>query len=67
MFAFANYLANTKIDKQTNFKSSEKQSIVELSDLFAADELPDDIYPLNFKLIQKEQVRDTELIDFAAK
>jgi len=48
MFAFANYLATTKIDKQTNCKSSEKQSIVELSDLFAADKLPDDIYALNF-------------------
>ena len=67
MFTFTNYLATTKIDKQTNCKSSEKQSIVELSDLFAADKLPDDMYPLNFKLIHKEQVRDTKLIDFAAK
>ena len=25
------------------------------------------MYPLNFKLIQKEQVRDTKLIDFAEK
>ena len=67
MFAFANYLANTKIDKQTNCQSYEKQSIVELSDLFAVDELPEDIYPLNFKLIHKEQVRDAKLIDFATK
>ena len=67
MFAFATYLANTKIDKQTNCDSSEKHSIVELANLFAADKLPDDIYPLNFKLIQKEQVCDTKLIDFTAK
>jgi hypothetical protein len=67
MFAFAHYMTNTKIDKQTNCQSSEKQSIVELSDLFTVDELPDDMYPLNFKLIHKEQVRDTKLIDFAAK
>ena len=38
-----------------------------MSDLFAVGELPDDIYPLNFKLIQKEQVCDTKLIDFTAK
>jgi hypothetical protein len=49
MFAFANYLANTKIDKQTNCNSSEKHFMVELADLFAADELPDNIYPLNLK------------------
>jgi hypothetical protein len=41
--------------------------MVKLADLFAADELPVDIYPLNFKLIHKEQVHDTKLIDFAAK
>jgi hypothetical protein len=67
MFAFANYLANTKIEKQTNCNSYEKHSIVELANLLAADKLPDDIYPLNFKLIQKEQIRNTKLIDFAAK
>jgi len=67
MFAFASYLANTKIDKQTNCQSPEKQSIVELSDLFAVDELPEDIYPLNFKLIHKEQVCNTKLVDFPAK
>ena len=41
--------------------------MVKLADLFAVNELPEDIYPLNFKLIHKEQVRDTKLIDFAAK
>ena len=67
MFVFAYFMANAKIDKQTNCELSEKQSIVELADLFAADELPDKIYPLNFKIIHKEQVRDTKLIGFAAK
>ena len=67
MFAFVNYMANTKIDKQTNCDSSQKHSMVELANLFAADELPDNIYPLSFKLINKEQVRDAKLIDFAAK
>ena len=33
MLAFANYLANTKIDKQTNCQSTEKQSMVQLADL----------------------------------
>jgi hypothetical protein len=66
-FAFANYLASTKIDKQTNCNLSEKHSIVELSELFVVDELLYDIYPLNFKLIEKEQVHhDTKLIDFAS-
>jgi hypothetical protein len=67
MFAFANFMANAKIDKQANCKSSEKQSMVELADLFAADELPEEIYPLNFKIIHKEQVCDSKLIDYAAK
>ena len=67
MFAFASYLVNTKIEKQTNCNSSEKHSIVELANLFAADKLPDDTYPLSFELIQKEQVRNTKLIDFTAK
>ena len=44
-----------------------KKSIVELANLFVADKLPYDIYPLNFKLIQKEQVHNTKLIDFATK
>ena len=65
MYAFAHYLANTK--KQSNHDVSEKHHTVELAELFCADKLPDDIYPLNFKLIQKEQVRDTKLIDYAAK
>ena len=59
MYAFAYYLANTKIQSQTNDDISEKHHTVELADLFAGDKLSDDIYPLNFKLIQKEQVRDT--------
>jgi hypothetical protein len=67
MFVFANFMANAKIDKQTNCESSEKQSMVELADLFAADELPDEIYPLNFKIIHKEQLCDTKNNRFCRK
>ena len=33
IFVFANFMASTKIDKQTNCQSTEKQSMVQLADL----------------------------------
>ena len=54
---------NTKI----NCYFSIENHLLELANLFASDHIPDDIYPLNFKLIQKEQVRDTSLVTYAKK
>ena len=49
---------------QINGKHDTKNNLLELADLFAADPLPDDAYPLQYKTIQKEQVRDTSLVDY---
>ena len=57
---------NTRKEKQTNCNSFTKKSL-ELADLFTDNTISEEIYPLNFKLIQKEQVCDTKLIDYAAK
>ena len=52
---------------QINGSKNTKNRLLELADLFAAEPLPDDAYPLHFKLIQKEQVRDTSLVNYAEK
>ena len=41
--------------------------LLELADLFADNHIANKIYQLSFQLIQKEQVRDTKLIDHAKK
>ena len=39
---------------QINGSDDTKNNLLELADIFAADPLPDDAYPLQFKQIQKE-------------
>ena len=71
-----NVVANTMIQLDTTNDPDVTQIncdllienyLLELADLFAANNLTDDIYPLNFKLIQKEQVRDASLVTYAKK
>ena len=41
--------------------------ITHMAELYGADELPEDIYPLNYKLLQKEQQLDKTLLQKARK
>ena len=43
------------------------EKYLELAKLFIDDKLSEEIYPLCYKHIQKEQVGDTKLVDYAEK
>ena len=45
---------NQPKSQQINVIKNKKKNLLELANLFAAEPLPDDAYPLHFKLIQKE-------------
>ena len=54
-------LAHSKL-KSVDTNQHESLSTVNLAELYATNAIPDDVYPLKFKTIQREQQKDNSLL-----
>ena len=55
------------IKKRKPIRKFFTEKYLELAGLFSGETLSEETHPVNFKLIQREQVCDTKLVDHAAK
>eukprot|EP00957_Ditylum_brightwellii_P017292 1302772-Ditylum_brightwellii.AAC.1 len=56
----------TDLEKQTNRQLNKKvPDLITLAEYYGADTIDDEVYPLQFKLIQVEQQKDKKLLEKA--
>eukprot|EP00957_Ditylum_brightwellii_P185736 14140818-Ditylum_brightwellii.AAC.1 len=56
----------TDLDTQTNGQLNKKvPDLITLAEYYGVDTLDDEVYPLEFKLIQAEQQKDKQLLEKA--